>query len=125
MAATRASAPNAKTTPHSRKTQKMKVLAKLLGRVNVFNPAPEFSYVTLKNVDNGEVVDSNAVTAELVKAGITKVNDEFEVLIAENDEGKQVARITKLEPKVVTPEQIASIVNEVDHRLGGEGSYDI
>ncbi len=124
MVDTRASVPIVVTTQPSHETKtKMKVLAKLLGRVNVFNPAPEFSYVTLKNVDNGEVVDSNAVTAELVKAGITKVNDEFEVLIMENDEGKQVARLTKLEPKEVTPEQVTAIVKEVDDKL--PPCYDI
>lgn len=125
MAATLASALIAVTTQHSPNQKKMKVLAKLLGRVNVFQPAPEFSYVTLKNVDNGEVIDSNAVTEELVKAGVTKVDDEFEVLVMEDETGKQVGRITKLEPKTITPEQMTSIVNEVDHRLGGEGAYEI
>jgi hypothetical protein len=100
----------------------MKVLAKLIGRVNAFNPPPEFSYVTLKNVDNGEVVDSNAITEKLVEAGITQTNDEFEVLILEDEQKKQVAKITKLEPKVLTPEQVTAIVEEVDDKLG---SFDI
>ena len=122
---TPASAPNAKTTQVSRKTKTMKVLAKFLGRVHAFNPSPDFSYVTLKNVDNGEVVDSNAITEELVKAGVTKVDDEFEVLVIQDDEGKTVGRITKLEPREVTPEQVAAIVKEVDDKLGVPPCYDI
>ena len=93
----------------------MKLLAKFLGRVNVLNSPPEFSYVTLKNVDTGEVVDSNAVTEKLIEAGITKVDDEFEVLILEDDAGKQTAKLTKLEPKPISPERIAEIKNEVEN----------
>jgi hypothetical protein len=87
----------------------MKVLAKLLGRVNVFNPPPEFSYVTLKNTGTGEVIDSNAVSEKLVEAGITKADDEFEVLVIEDDTGKQSAKLTKLEPRVIPAEELAEI----------------
>ena len=114
---TLASAPNAKTTQDSQRTKTMKVLAKFLGRVHAFNPPPDFSYVTLKNVDTGEVVDSNAITEELVKAGVTKVDDEFEVLVIGDDAGKTSGKITKLEPKQLTEEQVAAIVKEVDDKL--------
>lgn len=105
------------TMPHSQKIT-MKVLANLIGRVNVFNPSPDFSYVTLKNIDNGEVIDSNAVTDKLVEIGITKVDEEFQVLVYEDDNGKQMATISKLNPKPVVQEQVDSIVKEVDETIG-------
>ncbi len=102
----------------------MKVLAKLLGRVNVFNPAPDFSYVTLKNVDNGEVVDANADSKKLTDAGITQKDDEFEILIIEDEQGKQTAKITKLQPKSISAERVAEIKEEFKDRwsFGGEGA---
>ena len=119
------SAPNAVTTQVLRKTKTMKVLAKFLGRVHAFNPPPDFSYVTLKNVDTREVVDSNAVTEELVKAGVTKTDDEFEVLVIEDDTGKTMGKITKLEPRQLSKEEVAAIVKEVDDKLGTSPCYDI
>lgn len=103
----------------------MKVLTKFHGVVNQFNAPPELTYVTLKNVDTGEVIDSNAITEKLVAAGIDHDGCEFEVTILQDDAGKQTATMKKVEPKEITPEQLSSIVNEVDHQLGGEGNFEI
>ena len=103
----------------------MKVLAKLLGKVNVFNPSPEFSYVTLKNIDNGEVIDSNAVTEKLVEAGITKVDDVFEVIIIEDDIGKQTARLTKLKSHFLSTKEIEGMKKNSLDAGPSEANFDI
>lgn len=96
----------------------MKVLAKFLGRVNAFHPPPDFTYVTLKNVDTGEVVDSNAISEKLMEKGIDHNDCEFEVLVLEDVTGKIVSELKKLEPREITQEQMDAIHKEVDAALG-------
>ena len=48
----------------------MKELARFQGRVTKFNQPPELSYVTLKNMENGEMAETDAISEELLKHGI-------------------------------------------------------
>ena len=77
----------------------MKILAKFIGKVNEFNEPPALSYVTLKNVDNNEEVDTDAVSQKLKEAGIDHAGCEFEVIIGEDDTGKHVPTLKKLESR--------------------------
>ena len=95
----------------------MKVLAKFLGKVNEFNQPPALSYVTLKNVDTGESVDTDAVSQMLLDAGIDHADCEFEVLVQEDDQGKHTAVTKKLEPRKVSEEELKAISDEVDAKL--------
>lgn len=80
----------------------MKILAKFIGKVNEFNEPPALSYVTLKNVDNNESVDTDAISEKLKAAGIDHAGCEFEVLIGEDDAGKQIPILKKLESQPKT-----------------------
>lgn len=95
----------------------MKIVAKFLGKVNEYNEPPALSYVTLKNVDTGETADTDAVSERLKEKGITHVDDEFEVLIQQDDAGKTTAVLTKLEPRQVSEEELKAISDEVDAKL--------
>ena len=94
----------------------MKVLAKFLGRVNEFNEPPALSYVTLKNVDTGESVDTDAVSERLKEKDITRVGCEFEVLIME-DAGTTTASLTKLEPLKVSEAELKSILKSISEEV--------
>ena len=96
------SVPNVSKKQTSKRIQKMKVLAKFLGKVNEYNEPPALSYVTLKNVDTGESVDTDAVSEKLKEKGITHVDCEFEVLIVESN-GGQSASLTKLVSLLLLP----------------------
>lgn len=96
----------------------MKVLAKFLGKVNEYNEPPALSYVTLKNVDTGEEVDTDAVSEKLKEKGITYADCEFEILVVESN-GGHAAMLTKLEPKAVLPEIETQIRREVDETISG------
>ena len=98
----------------------MKVIAKFLGKVNEFNQPPALSYVTLKNVDTGEEIDTDAVSQFLLEKGLTHADCEFEVLIQETDSGQTVGTITKLEPRKVSEEELKAISAEVDAKLPPE-----
>ena len=89
----------------------MKVVAKFLGKVNKLNQPPAISYVTLKNVDTGESVDTDAVSEMLLNAGIDHVDCEFEILVTEED-GKNASVINKLEPRKVAEKEPKSISEE-------------
>ena len=80
----------------------MKVVAKFIGKVNEFNQPPALSRVTLKNVDTGESIDTDAVSQFLLDKGIDHNGCEFEVLVQEADTGQTVGSITKLEPRKVS-----------------------
>jgi len=95
----------------------MKIVAKFLGKVNEYNEPPALSYVTLKNVDNDESADTDAVSERLKEKCITHVDDEFEVLIQQDESGKQSAVLTKLEPRKVSDEELKAISDEVDAKL--------
>ena len=94
----------------------MKVLAKFYGKVNKFNAPPAPSYVLLKNVDTGELCETDAVSEKLVEAGIDHDGCEFEVVIQE-DNGKPEAVMHKLEPKKLSDEELKEISDEVDRKL--------
>lgn len=104
----------------------MKVVAKFLGKVNEFNKPPALSYVTLKNVDTGEEIDTDAVSQMLLDAGVDHNDCEFEVLVTEEN-GKHSAITKKLEPRKVSDEELKAISDEVDAKLppGEPPCYDI
>jgi hypothetical protein len=83
----------------------MKVVAKFLGRVNEYNNPPALSYVTLKNVDTNEKIDTDAVSQLLLENGLTQPDCEFEILVQETDAGQTVGSITKLESRK-SPEEV-------------------
>ena len=95
----------------------MKIVAKFLGKVNEYNEPPALSYVTLKNMDTDEMVDTTAVSEKLKEKGITQADCEFEVIIQETDSGQTTGIITKLEPRKVSEEELKAISNEVDAKL--------
>lgn len=99
----------------------MKIVAKFIGRVNLFNSPPEPSYVTLKNIDTGEVCDTDAVSEKLLEKGIDHTDCEFEVLIQQGDDGKHTAVLNKLEPRKISKEELETIRKEVDDKLKGFG----
>jgi polyhydroxyalkanoate synthesis regulator phasin len=94
----------------------MKEVAKFYGRVNQFNQPPQPSYVTLKNAATNESVDTDAVSAELLKAEIDHAGCEFEITINQSLEGKIVSTLTKMEPKPITPERVAEIKEKFENR---------
>lgn len=94
----------------------MKVLAKFLGRLIAYTPSPEPSYVTLKNLETGEYVETDAVSEKLLEQGITTPGCEFEVVVVEED-GKTTAKMTKLEPKILSDAELEAISKEVDGKL--------
>lgn len=98
----------------------MKVVAKFLGKVNEYNEPPALSYVTLKNVDSGESVDTDAVSERLKEKGITYVGCEFEVIISKAEDKDPVAVLNKLEPYKVSDEELKAISDEVDAKLPPE-----
>lgn len=104
----------------------MKVVAKFHGRVNEFNNPPALSYVTLKNVETGEEWDTDAVSKNLLDAGIDHADCEFEIIVSE-DNGKQTAKTVKLEPKTLSEAELKAISDEVDAKLPVEipPCYDI
>jgi hypothetical protein len=91
----------------------MKIVARFYGRVNKLNPVPEKSYVTLKNQETGETVDSNAVTEKLLEKGIDHDGCEFEIIMEQSIDGTVTATLTKLEPKPITPEKMDEIRKEM------------
>jgi len=91
----------------------MKTLAKFYGRVNKLNPVPEPSYVTLKNAETNETVDTDAVTKKLLEQGIDHDGCEFEIIIEESLDGKIQHTLIKLEPKTITPEEANEIHKEM------------
>jgi len=93
----------------------MKELYKYYGRLNKYNPAPDHSFVTLKDEKTGELYETNAVSEMLAEKGIAEDDTEFEVTVVENDSGKIEAILTKLEPKPVPPERVAEILKECEH----------
>jgi len=95
----------------------MKVVSKLLGKVNEFNHPPALSYVTLKSVDDNKEVDVDAASQPLLDAGIDRADVEFEIIIQEDDDGKQSGIIKKLEPRKVSEEELKAISDEVDAKL--------
>lgn len=95
----------------------MKIAAKFLGKVNEFNHPPALSYVTLKNVDTNEEVDTDAISQMLLDAGINREGDEFEVLVQEDPPGKLTAVTKKLEPRKVSEKELKDISDEVDAKL--------
>ncbi len=95
----------------------MKVVAKFYGRVNQFNAPPGPSYVTLKNASTGETVDTDAVSEKLLEKGIDHNDCEFEIIVQQNDDGKQEATLTKLEPKKLAEQELEQISKEVDGKL--------
>lgn len=111
---------NANSKPILRRIQKMKVVAKFLGKVNEYNEPPALSYVTLKNVDNNEEIDTDAVSQMLLDAGVDHVGCEFEVLVQEDDQGKHTAVTKKLEPRTVSEAELKAISDEVDAKLPPE-----
>jgi hypothetical protein len=107
---------NANNKPILRRIQKMKVVAKFLGKVNEFNKPPALSYVTLKNVDTGEEIDTDAVSQMLLDAGIDHEDVEFEVLVTEEN-GKHTAVTKKLGPRPLSEADLKAISDEVDAKL--------
>ena len=95
----------------------MKVLAKFLGKVNAYNEPPSLSYVTLKDVDTGKSEDATIFTEKLKEKGISYAGCEFEVIVMEDDAGKQIGTMTKLEPREVSDKELAAISAEVDAKL--------
>ena len=95
----------------------MKVLAKFLGRVNAYNEPPSLSYVTLKDVSTGKSEDATIFTEKLNEKGITTAGCEFEVIVMEDDAGKQIGTMNKLEPLEVSDKELAAISAEVDAKL--------
>ena len=81
----------------------MKIVAKYIGKVNEFNQPPALSYVTLKNVDTNEEINTHALSQMLLDAGVDYVKCEFEVLVMENDEGKHKALTKELNSHNNTP----------------------
>jgi hypothetical protein len=118
---------NVNKKPTSKRIQKMKVLAKFLGKVNEYNEPPALSYVTLKNVDTGTSEDATIFSEKLKEKGITHADCEFEVLVFEDDAGKQTGTITKLEPLPVSDAELKAISDEVDAKLppGNPPCFDI
>ena len=92
----------------------MKELHKYYGRVNKYNPAPEPSYVTLKDEKTGELHETDGDSARLAAKGIDHDGCEFEVIVIENDAGNVEAIMTKLEPRPVTPERVIEILKECE-----------
>jgi ribosomal protein L12E/L44/L45/RPP1/RPP2 len=101
----------------------MKIVAKFLGKVNEFNKPPALSYVTLKNVDDGEEVDTDAVSQMLLDAGIDREGVEFEVLVTEEN-GKHIAVTKKLEPRQLSEADLKAISDQVDAKLNANPPTD-
>lgn len=87
----------------------MKELYKYYGRVNKFNPAPDHSFVTLKDLKTGQLYETDGDSARMAAKGIDHDDCEFEVLIIENDAGNVEAIMTKLEPRQLTKEELQEI----------------
>lgn len=87
----------------------MKEIHKCYGRVNKYNPAPDHSFVTLKDLKTGELYETDGDSARMAAKGIDHDGCEFEVLIIENDAGNIEAIMSKLEPRVLTPEEVKEI----------------
>jgi hypothetical protein len=103
----------------------MKELHKYLGRVTLYRPAPDHSFVTLKDTKSGELYETDGDSARMAAKGIDHDNCEFEVLIMENDAGNVEAIMTKLEPRPVSPETVSEIKkNSQDDGLS-DGNFDI
>lgn len=73
----------------------MKILAEFKGKVLKLNPAPERSVVRLQEKSNNAVIETGAITEELIKHGIGE-GDEFQILIQEDDTGKSKGVMTKI-----------------------------
>jgi hypothetical protein len=72
----------------------MKTLVSYEGKVLKLKPAPEFSYVSLRELPNGNLIQTNAITEKLIESGISE-GDEFQVIIQEDLDGKLHATMTK------------------------------
>lgn len=79
----------------------MKLLAKFTGKLVTFNEPPAPSHVTLTDTSNGKTIDATGPSDKLQEKGIINAGDDFEIIIEENDDGKQIATINKVLP---TPE---------------------
>jgi len=49
----------------------MKLITKILGKVNEYNEPPQLSYVTLVDTDTGKIHFTDAVSEKLKEKGIT------------------------------------------------------
>jgi len=95
----------------------MKILAKFLGRVNKYHAPPDISYVTLKDLNSGQVYETDAVSEKLLAAGIDHDDCEFEIIVEEDVGGCTTAVLTKLGPLPVSDEELKKISEEVDKKL--------
>jgi len=75
----------------------MKELLRHLGKVIEFNNPPKLSIVLLTEVATGKVYETNVVSEKLVAANVGQ-NDEFEIIISQDDHGKTTGVIKKIEP---------------------------
>lgn len=101
----------------------MTLISKFTGRVNKFNSPPEPSYVTIKDTKTNEIYNTDAVSQKLLEAGIDHDGCEFEIIVNQSVDGNITASINKLEPNLVTPEQVEIIYKEVDNKLGNFNKY--
>ena len=96
----------------------MKILAKFLGKVTTFNPIPNPSYVTLKNLNTGEMCNSTAETKKLLEKGIDHSGCEFEIIVTESVDGTVTGNIQKMEPIELTYEESCKIHKVMNDQLG-------
>jgi len=73
----------------------MKLLAKFTGRVITFNEPPTTSLITLTDTSNGATMEANAPSEKLQEKGIVNNGDDFEILLHQDDNGRQVPTIIK------------------------------
>lgn len=76
----------------------MKILAKFHGQVIKFNSPPKPSYVTLKDLDTNKVVQTDAISENLLKQNINYDGCEFEVVVRESLDGKIETEMYKINP---------------------------
>jgi hypothetical protein len=76
----------------------MKILAKFHGQVIKFNSPPTPSYVTLKDLDTNKVVQTDAISENLIKQSIDYDGCEFEVVVRESLDGKIETEMYKINP---------------------------
>jgi hypothetical protein len=74
----------------------MKLITKILGKVNEYNEPPQLSYVTLVDTDTGKIHFTDAVSEKLKEKGITYPNCEFELLILQNENHQFSIELIKL-----------------------------
>lgn len=75
----------------------MKELYKYWGRVIKYNPAPNLSYVTLKDSKTGELHETSIDSEKIATKGIDYDGCEFEILILKTDDGNEEGIVNKLE----------------------------